>query len=214
MKKTIHHYLQLLFHAVWSIFLSGLFTILPITLTIALFNVSFRLLKNWVEPINRFHFPFVETIPHADVLFVIFLIFCIGIILRFFLIKTLVHYIETIIFKLPLIRSVYSGIKQLVFAFDPHNKVSFKKVVLVQFPRADMYSVGFLTGEFPESLTPESEKNNELFTVFVPTTPNPTTGFFVILPAKDITPIDLTQQEAMTLIISGGIIQPKRFVKQ
>jgi uncharacterized membrane protein len=214
MKNTVTTFLQSLFHGIWSIFLSGLFTILPITLTIALFNISFRLLKSWVQPVNRLHLPFVETIPHADIILVILLIFFVGAILHFFIIKSLVHALETIVFRLPLVSSVYSGIKQLVFAFDPNNKVSFKKVVLVEFPRTGMYSVGFLTGEFAESLKPDAEKDTELYTVFVPTTPNPTTGFFVILPAKDITVIDLTQQEAMTLIISGGIIQPKRFVKK
>lgn len=211
MKETLKQSLQSLFHTIRSVFLSGLFTILPITLTIALFNVSFRLLKNWVEPINRLHIPFINAIPHADVVLVICLIFFVGIILHFFVIKSFIHALESILFRLPLVRSVYSGFKQLVFAFDPHNKVSFKKVVLVQFPRAGMYSVGFLTGEFSETLSPEKEK--ELHTVFVPTTPNPTTGFFVILPKEEIQIIDLTQQEAMTLIISGGIIQPKRFVK-
>lgn len=214
MKKNLMQYAQSFFHTLWSIFLSGLFTILPITLTIALFNISFRLLKGWVQPVNCLRIPLICSIPHADIILVILLIFFIGIVLHFFIIKRFIDSLEAIVFKVPLIRSVYSGIKQLVFAFDPSNQVSFKKVVLIQFPRAGVYSVGFLTGEFAESLKPESEKNTELFTVFVPTTPNPTTGFFVILPKADITVIDLTQQEAMTLIISGGIIQPKRFVKK
>jgi uncharacterized membrane protein len=214
MLKKINHTVQSFFQLLWSIFLSGLFTVLPITLTIALFSISFRLLKSWVEPINRLYLPFVPDVAHADIILVILLIFLLGVILHFFVFKTLIHYFEYIIFRLPLVSSVYSGIKQLVFAFDPHNKVSFKKVVLVQFPRAGMYSVGFLTGEFSNTLAPDDIKNKQLLTVFVPTTPNPTTGFYVILPADEVTVIDLTQQEAMTLIISGGIIQPKRIVKE
>ena len=212
MKEHIKQKMYAFLHYIQSIFLTGLFAILPLTLTIAVFQISFRLLKKWVEPIGHLKTPFLSWIPHSDILIVLLLIFFIGAILHFFIIKSLIHGLESLLFKLPLVRPVYSGIKQLVFAFDPNNTVSFKKVVLVQFPRTGIYSVGFLTGEFPPSLTPD--QNTQLFTVFVPTTPNPTTGFFIMLPAHDITVVDLTQQEAMALIISGGIIQPERVIKK
>lgn len=212
MKKSIKQYLKTVYHYIWSTFLSGLFTILPLTITVGLFVISFKLLKKWVEPISQFKPVIIAWIPHADIILVLLLIFLIGVIIRLFVIDPAIHLFERLIFKLPLVRPVYSGIKQLVFAFDPQNTVSFKKVVLVEFPRQGMYSVGFLTGEFPEAISPTHEI--QLFTVFVPTTPNPTTGFFVMLPMKDITVVDLTQQEAMALIISGGIIQPERLVKK
>jgi len=212
MKEHIKQKMYAFLHYIQSIFLTGLFAILPLTLTIAVFQISFRLLKKWVEPIGHLKTPFLSWLPHSDILIVLLLIFFIGAILHFFIIKSLIHGLESLLFKLPLVRPVYSGIKQLVFAFDPNNTVSFKKVVLVQFPRTGIYSVGFLTGEFPPSLTPD--QNTQLFTVFVPTTPNPTTGFFIMLPAHDITVVDLTQQEAMALIISGGIIQPERIIKK
>src|SRR3990172_8488724 len=74
-----------------------------------------------------------------------FLFLIIGIILKFFILRTLIHYIETLIFKIPLVRPVYSGIKQLVQAFSMQDKITFKQVVIVEFPRKDIYSLGFLT---------------------------------------------------------------------
>ena len=201
-----------LFKFITGLFLSGLFTILPIVLTLALFHITFKFLKTWLEPVRPLISGTIfDMIPHAEIIFAIVVIFFIGTILRFFILRTILHTFERIISHLPLIRPVYTGIKQLVEAFSVQDKISFKKVVLIEFPRKNLYSIGFLTSEMPHELIPE--KKERFFNVFVPTTPNPTSGYFVILPEEDITIVDLTRQEAMALIISGGIIQPERFKK-
>jgi uncharacterized membrane protein len=196
----------------WSIFLSGLFTILPLTLTLALFNFSFKFILNWLEPVNRYIQPTVlSRIPYAEIILVISLILLVGAIMKIFVLRSLVHAIEELIFKLPLIRPVYSGIKQLVGAFSIQDKVTFKNVVIVEFPRTGVYSLGFMTSELPAEIAPNPV--DKFYNVFIPTTPNPTTGFLVLVTEKDVTVINLTRQEAMAMIISGGIIQPDRFVK-
>lgn len=195
-----------------GLFLSGFFTILPIILTIALFNLTFKLLKSWLEPIHSvIQGTLFDIIPHVEFIIAITLIFALGFVLRVFLVRSLVHTAEHLITRLPLIRPIYTGLKQLVSAFSLQDQVSFKKVVIVEFPRAGVYSIGFMTGELPQELMPAQQTRH--FNVFVPTTPNPTSGFMVILPEKDITVIDITRQEAMALIISGGIILPERFKK-
>ncbi|HEV2601715.1 MAG TPA: DUF502 domain-containing protein [Candidatus Babeliales bacterium] len=209
MIKELRKQLSLIIHYTWSIFLNGLFTLLPITLTIAVFNFSLRLLKNWVAPINRLQLPILTWTPHADVILVIILIFLTGIILRLFIIRSIIHAFEKLLLRIPFIRPLYSGIKQLVFAFDPKNNMSFKKIVIVQFPRPGIYSIGFMTGEFPTQFIPNTEV--PFVNVFIPTTPNPTSGFLVVVPMSDITVLTITHQEAMALIMSGGIIQPKHF---
>ena len=118
---------------------------------------------------------------------------------------------EEILFKVPLVRPIYSGIKQLIHAFSIQDKITFKKVVLVEFPRTGIYSLGFLTSELPVSIAPTTE--TKFYNVFIPTTPNPTSGYFIILSEKDFKEVDLTRQEAMAMIISGGIIQPERLLK-
>lgn len=197
----------------WSLFLSGLFTVLPITLTIALFNTSFKLITGWLQPLRRLtQCTCLHTIPYAEVILAIAGIFAIGAFIKIVVLRPLIHAFENILFRIPLVRPVYSGIKQLVAAFSFQNKVTFKQVVMVEFPRKNMYSIGFLTGELSESIAPLT--GEKFFTIFIPTTPNPTTGFLVMLPETSVHPIDnLTRQEAMTMVISGGIVQPERFMK-
>jgi uncharacterized membrane protein len=194
----------------WSLFLSGLFTILPLTLTIALFHLSFKLITGWLQPIKNYIPDIISDIlPYAEVIIAILIIFLIGTILRVFILRSILHSIEHSISRLPLIRPIYTGIKQLIQAFSLQDKITFKKVVYVEFPRVGIHSIGFLTSELPPEIAPH--KDQKYYNVFIPTTPNPTSGYFVIAPESAIEVIDLTRQEAMAMIISGGIIQPERF---
>lgn len=192
-------------------FLDGVLTILPITLTIALFLWFFKLIKTWLAPIYYIEPTFFKQIPHSEIFFVLILILLVGAIFRTYLIRTFLHLLEAIINKIPLINPVYSGIKQLVQAFATPEKLTFKKVVLTEFPRPGIYSIGFLTNEVPASITPDPLIKYHM--IFIPTTPNPTTGFLIIVPENEIKVIDISRQEAMSFIISGGIIQPERFAK-
>lgn len=200
-----------IFHSLWTTFLNGLFTLLPLTLTIALFSFSLRLIKGWLAPIqNLLVYTPLRLVPHSEIVLIVLFILLVGVILRVFILRTVIHALEDVIVRIPLIRPVYSGIKQLVDAFTfKEDKASFKQVVCVEFPRKGLYSIGFLTGEMPTELTPTKE--DRFFNVFVPTTPNPTTGYFIIIPEKEIIQIPLTRHEAMALIISGGIILPEQF---
>lgn len=202
-----------IFHSLWSLFLSGLFTLLPITLTIALFSTSFKLITGWLQPLKAFtQSTFLDAIPYAEVMVAIIAILLIGAFIQIVVLNPLIHAFENLIFRIPLVRPVYSGIKQLVAAFSFQNKVTFQQVVIVEFPRKGMYSIGFLTGELSSAIAPN--RDEKFFNIFIPTTPNPTTGFLVMLSEKDIHPVnDLTRQEAMTMVISGGIVQPDRFKK-
>jgi uncharacterized membrane protein len=209
-----HHGFKKILHVTWSIFLNGLFTLLPLTLTIALFRFSFKLIKGWLAPVERLASnTFLINFPHSEIIIVLLFIFVVGLILRFFFLKPLIHAIEELIFRVPLVRPIYSGIKQLVDAFNmQEEKLTIKRVVLVEFPRNGIYSVGFLTGQLPESLAPNNQ--HRYFNVFIPTTPNPTTGFYIMVPEHQIIESDLTRQEGMSLIISGGIILPERFERK
>jgi uncharacterized membrane protein len=210
---TIKKYLHALAYYAWSLFLNGLIMILPLTITIALFTLSFKLVIGWLQPI-KYYIPRVisDTIPYAEVIIFIVIIFLIGTILKVFVLRTIVHAVENMIIRLPLIRPIYSGVKQLIHAFSVQDKITFKKVVYVEFPRVGIHSIGFLTSELPHEIAPH--KDQKYYNVFVPTTPNPTSGFFIIAPESAIEIIDLTRQKAMAMIISGGIIQQDRFTGQ
>lgn len=189
-----------------ALFLTGLFSILPITLTVAVFTITFRVLLSWLEPLKRFNIPFLSTIPYSEVILAIALIVIAGTLYNMFLLRPIIHGIENLFSRIPLIRPVYSGIKKLVEAFSFQDKVSFTKVVRVEFPRPGIYSIGFLANEVDEKIAPHS--HTKYFSIFIPTTPNPTSGFLIIAPEEQITVIDISRQEAMAMIISGGIIQP------
>lgn len=208
MKKT-QTIINRIINFFWLLFLNGLFTILPITLTIGIITLTFKFVTQWLEPIQPYIPHALSTIPYAEVILVITVIFLIGSIMRIFILRTIIHTIEKLIFKIPLIRPVYRGIKQLTSAFSMQDKMSFKKVILVEFPRKGIYSLGFLTSELATEMVPN--KNETFYNIFIPTTPNPTSGYFIIVPVTDVQIIDITRQEAMAMIISGGIIQPDQF---
>ncbi len=193
-------------HYLWLFFLNGLLTVLPIVLTIALFNFSIKVLQGWLKPIYDLEPEFLQAIPFSEIILTIVIIFAIGTVIKLFLLEPLWHRIEKLLMQIPLFRTVYSGIKQLVHAINPQDKVSFKQVVMVEFPRTGLYSIGFQTSELPQHLCPIA--GERFYNIFIPTTPNPTSGFFIVAREKDIMITTMTRQEAMTMIISGGIITP------
>lgn len=212
MKRTIKSILKKTTSFIWLIFLKGLLTILPLAITVAIFNVSLKLLMNWLQPLKQFEPAFLAQFPYAEIIAAIIIIFAIGTFVNLFLLTWFIGAIEGLLFRIPLVRPIYSGIKQLVHAFNPHDEVSFKQVVLVEFPREGIYSLGFLTSQLPTEISPD--KHQAYFNVFIPTTPNPTTGYFIMTAEKNIKPVHLSRQEAMAMIISGGIIQPERLTNQ
>lgn len=189
------------------LFLTGLVTILPITITIALFNSSLKMVIVWLEPLQQFINPHILVIiPYAEVILAILIIIIIGTLYNMFLLDHIIHLLELFVQKIPLVRHVYTGIKQLIHAFGTQDKVNFKKVVIIEFPKAGIFSLGFLTSEINPLIAPTQDK--KYFSIFIPTTPNPTSGFCIIAPENELHFTQWTQQEAMTMIISGGIIQP------
>jgi uncharacterized membrane protein len=110
---------------------------------------------------------------------------------------------ETVLMRVPLASTIYSAAKQVMEAIAGPSKSALRTVVLVEFPRRGAWSVGFLTGRLIE------DQDHGMAKVFVPTTPNPTTGFFVIVPQDEVMITDMTVEEAFKMIISGGIVSPE-----
>ncbi|OGB83442.1 hypothetical protein A3F66_00235 [candidate division TM6 bacterium RIFCSPHIGHO2_12_FULL_32_22] len=193
-----------------SLFLNGILIILPIGITIMIFNAIFKIVKNWLSPLQHILPISFQDVPQAEFILALALILVVGFISKVFFLKSILHKFEFLIFKIPLVRPIYSGIKQLVEALTDQGKISFKTVVMAEFPTAGSYCLGFLTGESLDAVTPD--KSKRYYNIFIPTTPNPTTGFFILMPEEKIINTDLTRHEAMTMIISGGIIKPDRFI--
>jgi uncharacterized membrane protein len=205
------HLFSFIFHKIWTLFLSGLFALLPLTLTIAIFTLTFRLISGWLEPLKQLNLPFLGTTPYSEFILAILIIFAAGMLYNIFILGPIVDAIENILFKLPLVSTVYSGIKKLVEAFSSQDKASFSKVVMVEFPRTGIYSIGFLANEIEHPSS--ADTNYKYFSIFIPTTPNPTSGFLIIVPENEIILLNISRQDAMAMIISGGIIQPDSIKK-
>ncbi|MCL4360737.1 DUF502 domain-containing protein [Candidatus Dependentiae bacterium] len=197
------------FENIRSIFLNGLLTILPITITVALFRFSFKLIKSWLQPVYNFEPTYLKSIPHSEILLVIAFIFLIGFILKYFILEHIIHAIERILARVPLLSKVYAGVKQLINTItgkDPATNV--QNIVFVEFPRIGIYSLGFVTGEIAKEIVPNIQE--KIYSIFIPTSPNPTTGFYIACREKDFFVVNMTKQEAIAIIISGGIISPER----
>lgn len=120
--------------------------------------------------------------------------------------RRLVEFAERILLKFPLVRPVYLGVKQIIDAFSV-QKGSFREVVLVEYPRAGMYALGFVTNESGHELEARIGKPAKM--IFVPTVPNPTSGFVLVVPEDQLTPLDMSTEEAFKLLLSGGLVMPE-----
>ena len=147
------------------------------------------------------------SIPGLGILLAIFILLLTGMLAANLFGRRLVEFWERLLNKIPLVRSIYSGVKQVSSTiFDPSGK-SFSKVVMLQYPKNDIWSIGFLTNDnLGNDLT---AVNSGLVAIFIPTTPNPTSGFIVMSKADKIIELDMSVEDGFKFIISMGVIVPK-----
>lgn len=131
-------------------------------------------------------------------------LYSIGVVATNFMGKFIIRFFETILHNVPIIKNVYTSSKKLIEIISLPTTQSFKRVVIVEYPRAGMKAFAFVTGGI------KTEDGTELTSLFIPTTPNPTSGFLIYLPEQDIEETDLSIEEGMKLIVSGGILIPER----
>lgn len=202
-KKNIFHKF---FDPISSFFLSGLLMLLPVTITIIVFKFLLNLFRGWLTPLCNLEPVCLRAIPGFEFVLALMIIIVIGIISRIFIFKKIVHISEQFIDQIPFVRAVYSGIKQIVHAFTHQDKESFQQVVWVEFPSTGCFSIGFLTGPVHPSVAPDN--STEYFSIFVPTVPNVATGHYVVVSKDHFRIAAITRQEALSMVISGGIVQP------
>ncbi len=186
-------------------FIAGIVVLIPIGitlyLTIFIINISSNLIPKEINP--NHYLPY--NIPGLEILIAVLLITIIGWISLSFIGKRLFNFFETILNKIPIIRTVYSAVEQLIETFT-NSKSDKKTVVLVEYPRKGVYAVGFATKENTGEIRKKAGK--ELMNVFVPTTPNPTSGFLLMFPKDEIIYLDLSFEEASKFIVSAGSFNP------
>jgi uncharacterized membrane protein len=142
----------------------------------------------------------------AALILAIFLIGLLGGVARLYFGRKLIQLMDRILLQVPLLNKIYGAIKQINEAFTNNNRSTFKQVALVEFPKAGVWSVGFITGDHHPEL--RAKTNEKILSVFVPTTPNPTTGFLVLLPEEKVTIMQMSVAEGVKYIMSLGSVAP------
>jgi len=186
-------------------FIAGIVVLIPIGITIYLtlflINISSKILPKEINP--NHYLPY--DIPGLEILISIFIIILIGWVSLSFLGKKLLSLFNNILKKIPILRTIYSAILQMTETFTKNDKGK-KNVVLVEYPRKGCWAVGFAT---KDNNTEMSDKTNKkLVNVFVPTTPNPTSGFLLMFPKDEVIYLDITFEEASKFIVSAGTSTP------
>mgnify|MGYP000856135087 CR=1 FL=1 len=206
-KEIVGLWFYILSLKIRNYFFTGIVILVPIGLTIYLskflMDVSSKILPAQINP--NFYLPF--KIPGLEIIITIIFITIVGFISLSYLGKKLLQMVDNLFKRIPLLGTFWSAIKQMSQSFKESGSKS-KSVVLVQYPRKDVWAVGFATKENTGEITEKTNKN--LINVFVPTTPNPTSGFLLMFPKDEVIYLNMTFEEASKFIVSAGTTtQPK-----
>jgi uncharacterized membrane protein len=186
-------------------FIAGVVVLIPIGitlyLTLAIVKVSSKILPKEINPNN--YLPY--DIPGIEIIIALILITLIGWLSLSFLGKKLLNIFDNILNKIPILRTIYSAFTQMLETFTK-GKVSKKNVVLVEYPRKGTWAVGFATNKNTGEI--KNKIGQEVINVFVPTTPNPTSGFLLMFSKEDVIYLDITFEQASKFIVSAGSTNP------
>ena len=189
-------------------FIAGILVIFPLLLTIYILVVLFQfadgILGKYINTYLRRFLGFY--VPGLGLIIFLIIIFLVGFLTTHFLGRKLYLILDKCLRRFPLVRHVYPSIKQIIEFFFAFQRQSFKKAVLVQYPREGVWSVGFITNE---GLKEASDKTKQsLLNIFIPSSPGPLTGFFILVPRQEVIFLDIPIEEAIKLIVSGGLLNP------
>ncbi|HVR35131.1 MAG TPA: DUF502 domain-containing protein [Methylomirabilota bacterium] len=198
-------------------FFAGLAIVLPAVISIAIVLWLFEGVSNIT---NSLLLPVPSKYKYVDgargeihwywslvaLLLALFLIGMVGRFARHYIGKKLIELMDIVLLQVPLLNKIYAAIKQVNQAFSASNKTAFRQVALVQFPRSGYYSIGFITGDQHQEV--QAKTREKVISIFVPTTPNPTTGFLIMVPEKEVVVLDMSVAEGIKFIISLGSIAP------
>lgn len=190
-------------------FVAGLLVWVPLIVTflilrfaIGLIDQTLLLLPPPYRPENLLGF----EIPGLGVLLAFIILLTTGLIVANFFGRKLVAMWEDILSRIPLVRTLYGSIKQITASLFADASKSFREVVLVEYPRRDLWMLAFVTGETPKQF--QSVIGTKLINIYVPTTPNPTSGFYLMVPPKDVKRLDIPVEVGLKMILSAGVVNP------
>jgi uncharacterized membrane protein len=199
-------------------FWAGLAIVLPAVISVAVLGWLFGTVANITDSLliflprklthhNQGNGPMYWYWSVVALLLAVFLIGAVGLLARNYFGKRLIEWVDSALLRVPLLNKIYGATKQVNDAFSSTNKTAFRTVVLVEFPREGVYSMGFITSEQQDEV--RMKTGQKLVCVFIPTTPNPTSGFLVLTPESEVTKLDMSVADGIKYIISLGSIIPE-----
>ncbi|MDE0285289.1 MAG: DUF502 domain-containing protein [Gammaproteobacteria bacterium] len=195
--------------------IAGLLVWLPLVITVAIIKFVIDLLDGTVlllPPEYRPEALLGFSIPGFGILLAVGILILTGMFAANLLGRRLVQVWETALGKIPLVRNIYNSVKQISTTLLASQSKSFRKVVLVEYPRKDCWCIGFLSNEHVE--TDRRITDQQLQSIYLPTTPNPTSGFNLLIPERDIIELDMSVEDGFKFIISMGVIVPEGEIRQ
>jgi len=199
-------------------FWAGLAIVLPAVISVAVVGWLFGTVANVTDTLLIF---LPHRLTHHDqgngpmywywslvaLILAVFLIGFVGLLARNYFGKRIIEWVDSALLRIPLLNKIYGATKQVNDAFSSTNKTAFRTVVLVEFPREGVYSIGFITSEQHDEV--QAKTREKVVCVFIPTTPNPTSGFLVLVPEDRVTKLEMSVAEGIKYIISLGSIMPE-----
>lgn len=188
--------------------ITGLVVILPTGLTLYLLWWLFQFVDGLAGNYVAFYLGY--RIPGLGILIIFLLLLGAGLLTQNILGRYLLGIWEKLIAHIPLVNSVYNTIKQtleIIWQQEQEREKGFQRVVLFEYPRKGSYALGFVTGEAKGEV--QLKTKERVLNVFLPTTPNPTSGYLLLIPARDVIPLEMTVEDGLKMIISGGFVTPK-----
>lgn len=181
---------------------SGIALVFPLVITYWILNFLFNTVDGTISPI--FDRILGQHIPGLGFVTMIALIFILGMLSRNLIGRSLMAVIEAVIRRLPLARTIYSSVKDLINSFSATGKgKSFRDVVLVEYPRKGLATIGFATNSF---VVDNAEPSREMVSIYIPNPPNPTSGLMILVPRESVQILDISVEEGLKLVLSGGIV--------
>ena len=186
---------------------SGLIVIVPLIITVVVLKAGFQFFDHLTTPYFQRYFH--RQIPGIGIVIGLVFIYLVGAVTKGYIGRKVVHWGEVLVTRIPVVKTVYTGVKQILVTFAGQGKSSFKKVVLVEYPRKGIFSIGFLNGDMVDK-----QSRKTLLSVLIMTSINPTSGYVILVPPEQVTFTSLSVEEAMKLIVSGGIVTPEVIVPE
>jgi uncharacterized membrane protein len=195
-------------------FLTGLIVVGPVAITIYVVWWFINLVDGWVKPLipkaylPETYLPF--NVPGVGLIVGIFGLMVIGALTANLFGRTIVAYGEMMLDRMPVVRGVYRLLKQIFTTIFSKSGSSFKRVGVIEFPRKGLYALVFVSGDPPAEVKDKLGNGEALMTVFMPNAPNPTTGFVIFMPAKDVTVLDMSIEDGAKMVVSAGLVAPQQ----